>query len=106
MHDFDAGWDEEDAWWKANYASRPYAKGRPYDELRPAYFYGYVSTHRHRGRSWDEAKDDLRTGWDKFEAKGPGGAAWENVKDAVHDAWNRLTGKNRLDVDKMSRAGS
>ena len=42
MHDYDAGWDEEDAWWKANYASRPYAKGRSYDELRPAYFYGYA----------------------------------------------------------------
>jgi len=106
MRDHDAGWDEQDVWWKANYASRPYAKGRTYEELRPAYFYGYLSTHRHPGRKWDEAKEDLRTGWDKFEGKGPGGAAWENVKDAVHDAWDRLTGKNRLDVDKMSRVSS
>ena len=56
------------------------------------------------GRTWDDVQTDLRTGWDKFEGRGPGGAAWENVKDAVRDAWHRVTGKHDLDADKMSES--
>ena len=103
MIEYDSRWDEEDAWWKANFSSRHYAKGRQYEELRPAYMYGYVSGVRHKGRSWDDITEDLRTGWDRFEGKGPGGAAWENIKDAVRDAWDRVLGRNTLDANKMSQ---
>jgi len=97
-------WDEEDRWWRENYASRPYAAGRSYEEFRPAYRYGYESGVHHMGRTWEQVKEDLRTGWDKFEGKAPGGATWENAKDAVREAWNRITGKHDLDPEKMSEA--
>lgn len=100
----DPSWDEEDRWWRENFASRPYAAGYDYEELRPAYRYGYEAGLHHMGRSWDEVESDLRTGWDKFEGKGPGGAAWERVKDAVREAWNRVTGKHALDAEKMSES--
>lgn len=97
-------WDQEDRWWSEASATRPYASGRRYDELRPAYRYGYESGRHHMGRSWDDVKEDLRTGWDKFEGKGPGGAAWEDIKDAVRDAWHRVTGQHTVDPDRMSES--
>ena len=97
-------WDSEDLWWERNYRSRPYSTGLTYEELRPAYRYGYESGRHHMGRTWDDVQSDLRTGWDKFEGRGPGGAAWENVRDAVRDAWHRVTGKHDLDADRMSES--
>ena len=97
-------WEEEESWWRGNYASRPYATGRSYEEFRPAYQYGYRCATQYMGRTWDEAEPDLRSGWDKFEGKGPGGAKWENVKDAVRDAWHRITGQHDVDAGKMSES--
>lgn len=97
-------WMQEDNYWRENFATRPYAAGRAYEEFRPAYQYGYESGLHHMGRGWGDVEIDLRTGWDKFEGKGPGGAAWENVKDAVKDAWHRITGQHDLDPKKMSQA--
>ena len=104
MTKYDTSWEKEDMWWEQNFGSRPYARGLRYEELRPAYQYGYVSSVRHKGRGWDEIKEDLRTGWDRFEGRGPGGAAWENIKDAVRDAWDRVTGHHGLDPDKMIKS--
>lgn len=95
-------WGQEDLWWQENFASRSYAVGRDYQELRPAYQYGFESASHYLGREWKDVETDLRSGWDKFEGKGPGGARWENVKDAVKDAWHRITGQRDVDTDKMA----
>jgi hypothetical protein len=97
-------WEQEERWWRDNYATRPYAAGRTYEEFRPAYQYGYQSAAHHMGRTWNEVEQDARSGWDKFEGKGPGGAKWENVKDAVRDAWHRVTGQHDVDAAKMSES--
>ena len=97
-------WMQEDNYWRENFATRPYATGRKYEEFQPAYQYGYESGLHHLGRTWRDVERDLRTGWDKFEGKGPLGAAWENVKDAVKDAWHRVTGQSDLDPEKMSES--
>ena len=97
-------WEQEELWWRDNYALRPYATGRQYEEFGPAYQYGYQSATHYMGRTWDEVEEDLRSGWDKFEGKGPGGAKWENIKDAVRDAWHRITGKHDVDAAKMSES--
>ncbi len=97
-------WEDEDLWWSENFASRPYSTGRRYEEFRPAYQYGFESGSHHLGRDWTDVESDLRTGWDKFEGKGPGGSTWENIKDAVRDAWNRVTGQRDLDPEKMSES--
>ena len=97
-------WAQEDRWWEQNFSSRPYASGRPYEEFRPAYRYGFESGQHHLGRTWNDVESDLRTGWDKFEHRSAGGAAWENIKDAVKDAWHRITGQHDVDADKMSES--
>ena len=60
---------EEDAYWRSNYASRPYAQGRSYDQLRPAYEHGWNSRIQHHGRTWNEAENDIQSGWEKAKAK-------------------------------------
>lgn len=85
-------WDQEDAWWRSNFSSRPYVRsGRDYDYYRPGYRYGYESGAHHMGRRWDEVEADLRTGWSKYQHRGP--SAWDEIKDAVRDAWHRVTGQ-------------
>lgn len=97
-------WMEEDAWWREQFPTQSYAIGFVYEEFQPAYRYGFESGLHHVGRSWEDAESDLRTGWDRFEGKGPGGATWERIKDAVRDAWNRVTGHHELDAKKMSES--
>ncbi|HEV7514894.1 MAG TPA: glycine zipper family protein [Thermoanaerobaculia bacterium] len=77
---------EEDAYWRSNYANRPYAQGRSYDQLRPAYEYGWNSRVAHHGRNWNEAESDLQSGWDKAKTN----LGWHEAKGAVQDAWNRV----------------
>ena len=50
------GWDEEDAYWTANYRNRPYASTNPHDYgyYRPAYRYGYEAAGRYKGRKWED----------------------------------------------------
>jgi len=79
---------EEDAYWRESHASRPYAQGRSYDDLRPAYQYGWESRARHADRTWNDAENDLERGWEK--AKGNTRLAWHEAKDATRDAWDRI----------------
>jgi hypothetical protein len=80
---------EEDAFWRDNYSSRPYAQGRSYDDLRPAYQYGWESRCRFDSNcSWSQAESELANGWEK--AKGNTRLGWHEAKDATRDAWNRI----------------
>jgi hypothetical protein len=79
---------EEDAYWRSNYATRPYATGRSYDDLRPAYEYGWNSRVKHHGRTWNEAEGDLQSGWENTKEKSRLG--WHEAKGAVKDAWHRV----------------
>lgn len=96
-----AGWSNEDNYWRNNYASRPYASGRTYEDLSPAYRYGYESANQYRGRSWNEAASDLERGWEK--AMGTSRSAWQDVKDAVRDAWHRVERATPGDADRDGR---
>jgi hypothetical protein len=87
-------WTTEDAYWRSNFASRPYAQAdRGYDAYQPGYRYGFESAKRYPGRKWNEVESDLRTGWDRYEHRAQ--SAWENIKDAVRDAWDRVAGDDR-----------
>ena len=85
LHDIDWGTESaalseaDDAHWRANYHTRPYASAdRSYDYYRPAYRYGAVSSAHERG--WDSARGHSKS-------------AWHEVKDAAHDAWDRVRGR-------------
>ncbi len=85
----------EDAYWRNNYSKRPYAANRSYDDLAPAYQYGYNSAGTHVGRKFDEVENDLQHGWE--QAKGKSKLAWSDAKLATKDAWNRVTDRTEND---------
>lgn len=85
-------WNDDDSYWRTNYATRPYAGTNPYDYYRPAYRYGFESANRYRGRTWEEVESDLERGWERFEHRTQ--ATWQQIKDAVRDAWDRVMGRS------------
>lgn len=98
-----ASWETEDNYWFENFTSRPYAIGADfYDRFRPAYRYGFESAQHHVGRSWDEAEEDLRTGWDRYEPRSENSSTWEDIKEAVRDAWDRVAGGTTAESEKRN----
>jgi hypothetical protein len=85
-------WDNEDAYWRRNFRTRPYAAdaGRDYDYYQPGYRYGYEAANRYQNRNWDDVEADLSRDWSSYERRGT--STWEQMKHAVRDAWDRVTG--------------
>src|SRR4029077_6142517 len=79
---------EEEAFWRENHRERPYAAGRKYEELAPAYRYGWESRIQHADRPWHQVEGHLERGWDK--ARGESSLAWHEAKPATRDAWDRV----------------
>ena len=92
---------EEDAYWRENYKTRPYAADATYDEFAPAYRYGWESRNQYRGRRYDEVENDLERGWDK--ARGNSRLGWEKAKMATKDAWHRVERAIPGDFDRDGR---
>ena len=84
-------WDNEDAYWRQNYSTRPYAAGRNYDTLSPGYRYGFDAANRYRGRKWADVEKDLERDWDTYPHRGT--STWQHMKDVVRDAWDRVMGR-------------
>jgi hypothetical protein len=92
----------EDAYWRENYASRPYfEESVTYEEYRPAYQYGWESRAHHPDRTWEEAEGDLGRDWDRVKADSRLG--WEKAKHATRDAWHRVERAIPGDFDKDGR---
>ncbi len=93
---------EEDAYWRENHKTRPYASGHSYDnDLAPAYRYGWESRSRHEGRKFDEVEGDLGRDWDR--AKGSSSLGWDKAKHATRDAWHRVERALPGDADRDGR---
>ena len=95
----------EDAHWQENYKTRPYynpAVG--YDEVAPAYRYGWESKARHEGKSFEEAEPDLRQDWDR--RRGQSKLSWDKAKEPVRDAWSRVGGPVAQDAAAMTAAAA
>lgn len=80
----------EEAYWRDNYASRPYITGGAnYDEYQPAYRYGMDSYSKYPNRSFDDIEPELSRDWGT--ARGKSSLEWENAKHASRDAWQRVS---------------
>jgi len=79
----------EDAYWRDNYATRPYVSGETYDEFGPAYRYGVSSYAAHPDRTFDEVEPDLRRDW--TGARGTSQLEWDRAKFAAKDSWQRVS---------------
>jgi hypothetical protein len=81
-------WGTEDAYWRENYATRPYVSvDRGYEYYQPAYRFGATSASRYAQGDWATVEPELAKDWDRDRADG--GSKWDDVKDAVRDAWDR-----------------
>lgn len=85
----------EDAYWRDNYSTRPYASGASYDEYGPAYRYGVDSYAKYQGRSFDDIDSDLSRDWGS--TRGTSSLDWDRARPAARDAWDRLS-------DRVERA--
>lgn len=92
---------DEEAYWRENYATRPYASGATYDEYAPAYRYGWESRGRYAGKRYEDVEPELERGWE--DAKGNSQLTWERAKHATRDAWHRIERKLPGDFDKDGR---
>ena len=80
----------EDAYWRDNYASRPYVEaGSSYDDFGPAYSYGVNSYSTYAGRDWDDVEPELSSRWNVM--RGNSSLEWDRAKHATRDAWNRVS---------------
>lgn len=80
----------EDAYWRDNYATRPYArKDATFDDYSPAYRSGVESYARNSGRSFDEIEPELGRDW--ASNRGRSSLEWEHARPAARDAWDRVS---------------
>ena len=76
----------EDAYWRANYASRAYATPRDaYEDWGPAYAYGVAHYNRNVSSSFADVESELERGWE--EARGASTMEWTRARLAAYDAW-------------------
>ncbi len=81
----------EDAFWRENYANRPYASGASYDDFGPAYSHGVngYAKYQGQGRNFEDVEPDLARDWPS--ARGTSTLDWERARPASRDAWHRLS---------------
>jgi len=78
----------DDAYWRANYASRAYATPRDADDdWAPAYAYGVAHYNRNVGASFEDVEPEMARGWE--QARGQSSMAWTSARLAAFDAWQK-----------------
>jgi hypothetical protein len=94
---------EEDAYWRENYRTRPYASStRSYEDVQPAYRYGWESRARYGNRKWDEVEPELGRNWNDYN-QGSARQTWDEAKMATKDAWHRVEDRLPGDADRDGR---
>ena len=92
----------EDAYWRENYASRPYVTpGSDYETYEPAYRYGWESRDHFVGSSFDDVESDLGREWERV--KGKSALGWDRAREAARDAWHRVERAIPGDADHDGR---
>jgi hypothetical protein len=92
----------EDAYWRENFASRPYVTpGTDYETYAPAYKYGWESRGHFIGSSFDDVESDLGREWERV--KGKSSLGWDRAREAARDAWHRVERALPGDADNDGR---
>lgn len=80
----------EEAYWRQNYAARPYVpEGASFGDYGPAYRYGVDTYARYGSWPFTAAEPELMRDWQ--EARGSSMLTWEDAKHAARDTWERLS---------------
>jgi hypothetical protein len=79
----------EEHHWRNEYPNREYYdEDVDYEQIGPAYRYGWESRTKYHDRSWDEAERDLERDWNS--QRGKSSLDWQRARRATHDAWERI----------------
>jgi hypothetical protein len=79
----------EDAYWRENYAARPYVQsGSSYDEYGPAYRAGVDAYRKNPGGDFADLDADLEADWDN--ARGGSTLSWDDARAPARDSYDRL----------------
>jgi hypothetical protein len=79
----------EEHYWRNEYPNRDYYDPKVrYDDVGPAYQYGWESRGKYHDRTWDEAEADLATEWHTHRGKST--LDWQQANRAARDAWDRV----------------
>ena len=77
----------EDAYWRENYVSRPYySDDFTYEDISPAYRYGWESRSRYADKRFEDVESTLKAGWE--ETKHDVRLGWDQARGATRDAWD------------------
>jgi stress response protein YsnF len=89
--DIRADYEKYDPQFQTHYRNTYSQMGRPYENYRPAYFYGYDMARNptYRNRTWNQVETDARQSWEREYND----SAWDDMKDAVREGWMRATGQ-------------
>lgn len=81
----------EDAFWRENHGSQPYAANGDYEQYQGAYRTGYEGVARHGvDAGYTDVEDDLRS---DYETSGHNiSMGWDHAKDATRAAFERARG--------------
>lgn len=79
----------EEAYWRKEHATQPYASGRAYEEFHPAYRIGYETYAEigAPGMTYEDAEPELRKRFHSTKPK----MKWEDVSPATRAAWERVS---------------
>jgi hypothetical protein len=81
----------EEAYWRDEYPRREYfSEDVGFEEIQPAYRYGWEARSLNRDRTWDEVEPDLERNWGRNPAASK--LRWPQARPATRDAWNKVGG--------------
>ncbi|XYH93582.1 YsnF/AvaK domain-containing protein [Sorangium sp. So ce1128] len=85
------GYEQYDADFRKHYEAGAYSRhGYAYDQVAPAYLFGYQlgTSQNFKGHDWTSIEPEAGKAW---EERNPG--TWEHMKAAVRHAWDKVSGK-------------
>lgn len=84
-HSFDTNAEQQD--WRKEFKQSSYFKSdTPYEQVAPAYQYGWECCKEHNGEKFQDVEPQLRADWE--QNRGDSKLNWAEARMAVQDAWS------------------
>ncbi len=91
----------EDHYWRNEYGTRDYYDPTiGYEEVGPAYKYGWESRAEYGERKWEDVEPDLAHEWTNRREKSS--LDWGRARPAARDAWDRVDTNFRSDPNNVT----
>ena len=84
----DETYNAADADFRSHYDTTYGSSGRDYDEVQPAYRYGYAARQTYGDRDYSAVENDLRSDYTARYGDGDD-SLWDDMKDAVRHGYNK-----------------